>query len=240
MATISKFYFHDAATPNTGTMPTGAFATIGPDTTGDATGARTARDATDVIGAAQTSASFTAQANTSVQRWGFRRFVSRPLAAQTILFGSAASWTCAGARSESNTNHNQGITVTAYCWRPSTGAIVGTTTNNRVAFTPLAPASTAELTFSVGGSVGGTDLAISDGDILVFEVSDQFTQSMATAYTSSFFYDGTTEGSTTNNAAFITPPLALTLFTASASASLVAGTPQRSLSHRHNTMDRWN
>ena len=60
---------------------------------------------------------------------------------------------------------------------------------------------------------GANKLTILDGDILVFDISDTFTQGMATAYTGTFCYDGTTEASTTTNAAFINAPVALTLFT---------------------------
>lgn len=208
MATISKFYMHDAATSNTGTMPTGAFIAGAPDTTGDATGARTARDANGTIGVAQTSATITSTANTSFQTWGLRRFVSAPLAATSFAI-TDGNWTFSTAGSESSTNHNQSLTAGIYCWRPSTGLQVGTVN----ILIGLAESGTTQTALS-GTSTWTGSVSILDGDILVFEVSDEFTQAMATAYTSSFFYDGTTEASTTSCATFVTPPSALTLFTA--------------------------
>jgi len=208
MATISKFYFHDAATPNTGIMPTGAFVSSG-DTTGDATGARTARDATDVIGTLQTSATITATANTSTQSWGYRRFVSRPLAAQTIPFSGI--WTFSYARAESNLAHNMSANLNIYVWRPSTGVSVGGVIINASGTEPTVAATEQAESVSTAAS---SDVACNAGDILVFEVGDAFIQGMSTAYTSTFYYDGTTEASATSCASFVTPPSALTLFAA--------------------------
>lgn len=217
MATISKFYLHDAATPNTGTMPTGAFVN-GADTAGDATGARTARATSDVIGSLQKSSVITANPiSGSGQAWGHRRFVSAPLAARTFA-STDLNWTFSWAAAESNTNHNGLINCGIYLWRPSTGLRVGTLFINLFANIT----ATATTAYSSTGTWSTGSQAILDGDLLVFEVSDQFTQSMATAYTSTFFYDGTTEASTTSNAAFVTPPAPLTLFGGAAAAE----TPQ--------------
>jgi len=73
-------------------------------------------------------------------------------------------------------------------------------------------AAATEQTESLTVAWSATSVTILDGDILVFEVSTTFTQGMATAYTDSFSYDGTTEASTTTCASFVTPPAALTLF----------------------------
>ncbi len=121
MATISKFYLLDAVSPNTGIMPSNSPAAISHGTPdGNATGASTARDATDVIGASNPDleSSITSNATTVQQIWGHRRFVSRPLAAQTINDGT---WTFSYARSESSLNHNQSVSCRPYYWRPSTG-----------------------------------------------------------------------------------------------------------------------
>lgn len=211
MATISKFYFHDAATTNTGTMPTGIFVNSG-DSSGDATGARTARAADDVIGALQTSATITATANTNPQNWGYRRFVSPPLAAQTIAPGDG-NWTFSCARAESNLNHNQLVVCNMSFWSPSSGAQVGA---NHLSLSGTEPTVAAAEQAESTTSAWALSTTISDGDIIVFEVYDSFIQAMATAYTSTFYYDGTTEGSTTSCASFVAPPSALTLFTAAA------------------------
>ncbi len=216
MATISKFYLHDAATPNTGTMPGAgnAFIVVGAsgDTTGDATGARTARAANDTIGVLETSSLITANADTTGQSWGHRRFVSAPLAAVTFA-AADGNWTLSDASVESNANHNGTIDLVIYLWRPGTGARLGT-----ISVHPTHTVTTTKTARTATAAWSGTQ-AILDGDILVFEISDEFIQSMGTAYTSNFYYDGTTEASTTSCASFVTPPAALTLFTAAASPS---------------------
>lgn len=188
-------------------MPTGVFAVSGSDTTGDATGALTSRAANDVIGALQVSTLVTANADTLTQNWGHRRFVSAPLAATTFA-AADGNWTGTWARSESNTNHSGSFSLYVTLWRPSTGARVGTV---RALVSGGVLLATGELTDNISGAWNGTQ-AILDGDILVFEVAESFTQSMSTAYTSSFYYDGTTEASTTSCASFVTPPAALTLY----------------------------
>lgn len=210
MATISKFYLHDAATANTGTMPGAgdAFQGGSPPDTGEATGAFTARTANDTIGVGQTSATITATANQNPQQWGMRRFVSSPLAAHTFGPGDG-NWTFSQASAESNLNHNQSIRLFAYQWRPSTGLRIGTGGLN---ITIAEPGSASTQTAASATQVSGS-MTFIDGDILVFEVYDQFTQGMSVGYTSTFYYDGTTEASSTNCASFVTPPAALTLFT---------------------------
>lgn len=219
MATIAKFYLHDATSPNTGTMPSNSPAVIGGGVLGtgtEAAGASTARDATDVIGTANpdTESSITSQASsTVVQRLGHRRFVSRPLAATTFA-DTDGNWTWSYARSQSNTNHNSTsgapINCIGYLWRPSGGTRVGTTV---VQFAGTKLLVTGETADSVIGTWSLTQ-AILDGDIIVFDVFSLFQQGMATAYTDQFAYDGTTEASTTTCASFITPPAPLTLYTA--------------------------
>jgi hypothetical protein len=198
-------------------MPTGDFVVFPHNGAGtDATGARTARDATDVAGASSPDidATGTAGANTLGQTLCLRRFVSRPLAAVTFA-AADGNWTFSYARGESNTSHNGQIRCCIYAWRPSTGLQVGT---RFVECDGTAMAATAETADSVNGVWSGTQ-AILDGDVLVFEVNDVFTQGMSSAYTTFFSYNGTTEASTTTCASFVTPPAALTLFTAAAATS---------------------
>jgi hypothetical protein len=208
MATIAKFYLHDAVSTVAGTLPGAgnAFVQVG-DTTGDAAGARTARAADDVIGTLQTSSTIIATANQLAQHWGHRRFVSDPLAAFTFNIGDG-NWTFSYARSENNTNHNLTPTMWVYLWRPGTGAQVGSAA---VHFTGTEPGTT-ELAESVTATMANPT-SIIDGDVLVFEYSALFTQSKSSALTDTFYYDGTTEASSTSCATFVTPPFPLTLFT---------------------------
>lgn len=223
MATISKFYLLDATSPNTGTLPSGGFLTAHSGAGTDASGFATSRDATDVAGASNPDleATGTAAANTTAQVLSLRRFVSRPLAARTFA-SSDGSWTFDFACFDSNTSHNQGIQANIYAWRPGTGARVGTGAQQAL-IVPILTSATTETHFSSTIS-WTTSLTILDGDILVFEVSDSFTQSMSSAYTTSFSYNGTTEASITTCASFITPPSALTLFTPAAGSLLIPTT----------------
>lgn len=197
-------------------MPTSSPSSHNPNTfTGDATGATTARDATDVIGVANpdTESTFTAVNNTNLQLWGHRRFVSRPLAAQTIALNG--TWTFSYARSQSNANHNGQVRCDVYVWRPGTGAQVGTDAANMVGASGLIGTlltGTTETADSVT-QLWGSANTIQDGDILVFDVFSLFQQGMSAAYTEQFAYDGTTEASASTCASFVTPPSALTLFT---------------------------
>lgn len=236
MATISKFYLLDATSPNTGTMPSGVLL-ISPTgttaTTGDAAGSTTARDATDVAGTSNPDieTTITSNADTLVQNWGLRRFVSRPLAAQTLTAGD--TWTFSYARQESNLNHNQSTTVTVYVWRPSSGLRIGGGSNTGVSVSGGEPTVAATVQAQSTTQVWNSSITLVDGDILVFDVTATFQQSMATAYTDSFEYNGTTEASITTCASFVSPPAALTLFTASAAHSLAV--PSRS---QRNTLLR--
>lgn len=223
MATISKFYLHTALTPNTGQMPNGNPFTGGAVLTNNAFQSDQVRDATDVIGTANpdTETQVVSDADQTAHCWALARFVSRPLATQTLPSGN---WTLSYARSESNLNHNQTIRGVVYTWRPSTGAVVLTPTDATV-FTGTEPtvagAEQAEsLTATMVNVSGG---AVLDGDVLGFDVSSVFTQSMSTSYTDAFCYDGTTEASITTCASFLTPPAALTLFTPRAKQSSVVG-----------------
>lgn len=209
-------------------MPTGSYglwavATL-LDLTGDASGGRTARDATDVHGTSNPDieSTITAIADQNQQEWGHRRFVSRPLAANTFA-AADGNWTFSYARSESNLAHNQSVKLLVYAWRPSTGATVGTSgATGYMRCNGTEPSSAgAEQAESVTGTWDAT-VTIQDGDILVFEVGTVFTQGMNTAYNEQFAYDGTTEGSTTTCASFVTPPAALTLFSPIAISELKA------------------
>jgi Neuraminidase (sialidase) len=224
VATIAKFYLLDAATPNTGTMPSGSILSSGGLAPANASGATTARDATDVAGTSNPDieAVVTATADTNQQTWGMRRFVSRPLAAHTFA-AADGNWTWSFAWLESNTSHTGGagggsIHCITYAWDPGAGARVGSVAQWAHLFVSTTGASTSETAYS-NTAAWSTSLTISDGNILVFDVYTTFQQGMATAYNENFAYNGTTEASTTTCASFVTPPAALTLFTAAAAAS---------------------
>ncbi len=217
MATQQKFYLRDTTTTNTGTMPSNSPTTqvggvLG--TGAEAAGNTTARATSAAAGTANpdTKSVCTAQAASgTTQRLGHRRFVTPPLAARTFTTPDG-NWTFSHGGTESNTNHNSGggepFRISIYPWRPSTGARVGT---GIIAISTTTLTATTETSCTGTGAWSGTQ-AILDGDILVYDVYTTFNQGMATAYTDSFSYNGTTEASTTTNAAFVNAPAALTLF----------------------------
>lgn len=212
----TKLYFHDAASPDTGTLPSGdGYANGGGSSINHVTGAGTNRDATPSIGVSQTSIVMTTQAITTSQESLLRRFLSRPLAAQTIPSQSITAGLAIASSNLSSNFFTNGIE--AGIWRPSTGAYIATLW--------------ASGPFLLGTAVGENTLAateqwftsgaetsasrdVLDGDILVFGVwRDATVQGMGTSYTNTFYYDGTTEGSATSAASYINFPTTLTFFT---------------------------
>ncbi|HYE89198.1 MAG TPA: DUF6701 domain-containing protein [Vicinamibacterales bacterium] len=199
----TKFYFHDAASPNLGTLPgAGTMSATTPNVT--AAGAGTNRDMDEVIGSAQTSVSINTLPVTTLQRNWFRRFVSRPLAAQTLPTGA---WTIQGAASESagaSDMHVWGAVIKV--WRPSTGTTVATLLDNPQ-LGATEPGTSQTNISTATGSIAG--VAVNDGDVLVIELWSENVQSSANARVNTIFYDGTTEGSITSNAAFLQAPGAI-------------------------------
>src|SRR5215469_6920692 len=117
-----KFYFHDASSAVSGTLPATGTSQSATSPSVTATGAGTNRTMDGSKGTTQASAAMTTLANTSAQPSWFRRFVSPTLKAQTIASGN---WQLSLAGSENNANANIHFTGCAYIWRPSTGALVG-------------------------------------------------------------------------------------------------------------------
>ncbi len=210
MTTIAKFYLHDATSGDTGTLPgtDWVYGTPIPANV-NASGSATNRLADGTIGSGQVSGAATTLAQTTPNQSSFiRRFLSDPIAAQTI---SAQTVTASIALAESSLNSNFLGEMFVGVWRPGTGASVG----------QLIAQGATELVFTE--PVGTTQEAQSksntcssvtaqDGDILVFEFGrSSGNQAMATAYTNTFYYDGTTEASATNCASFVSFTNAITM-----------------------------
>lgn len=214
MPTIQKFYFHNATAANSASGP-GSGAPLGfdgtiftnpPDVT--ATGAGTNRGMDGAIGVAQASVAGTTLAQTATQNIWLRRFISAPLATQSFPV-STVNVSAASSESNANSDFFLGWSVTQY--RPSNGSLVATMLS---AFSMAAETGTGETAQS--RSTSSTALTIVAGDLLVVEFwRYRNTQVMATAYTNTFFYDGTTEASTTSNAAFIDFGAPIDMFVAS-------------------------
>lgn len=196
MSTVAKFYLHDAATNNTGTLP-GASTLDASSPTVTATGASTNRDATGSLGATQTSIAVATNATTSAQSAWHRRFLSYPIAAQTI---AAQTITFSMACEENNASANYLPTCGVYLWRPSTGTKIGTLL--AVGSISLTEPSTVQIARS--GTATSTSVTALDGDILVFETwRKSNAQGAATTYTDTEYYDGTTEASASSCASFV-------------------------------------
>jgi hypothetical protein len=213
---VDKFYLLDAATPNTDTMPSDVTRIAGTNVgqadaspTGSAAGAFTVRDASELPGTSQVSAVLTAAANQNHQYGAFRRYVTRPLAGGQFMPGNpwpytSPAWLGSLAIACSNLNTNMFIGLGISLWRPSSSAEfpLGHTTTADV---PVS-ANTPIMAYSPPSNPEDSTITV-DGDVLWFDIFSSFTQSMSTAYTQTFYYNGTTDDLATNCAAYVTPPV---------------------------------
>lgn len=190
----TKLYLHDAvASLGTGTLPGSATVSAStPTVTG--LGATTNRSMDLVIGGGQASLEVSTSATKATQTDWIAKFVSRPLASQTIA-AQVIRVSYAGSESNTNSNYNGGACLAV--WRPSTGALVGRIFDVTTAHSsqdPSQPGNTSEnssfMTFAASQTSAVTAAA---GDVLVLEVWNNQAQSMATSYTNTFFYDGSAE-----------------------------------------------
>lgn len=172
-----------------------------------------------VKGTAQTASAITSLAQTAAQSGNWvPRFVSLPLDAQTI---SANTWTIFWGDQESNAAANAFLALSIYVWRPSTNTRVGfvydSAANIGAEFSTTAEAQSA--------TISGSAVTADRGDVLIVEFWYTATQSMGTAYTITFSYDGTNETTTgTGNASvatYIETPQNLSLLTPKSSVIFI-------------------
>lgn len=151
------------------------------------------------IGVSQASLAGTTLATTSGQT-GFLGFFCSPALSGAQTIGTGA-FSLNVADSESNLNANFVVAqANVYVWRPGTGAKVGTIADSNLAgFGALEATSASSEQVSHSASVPGSGVSASDGDVIICELwSPTVVQGMATAYTATVFYDGTTENTTEN------------------------------------------
>ncbi|MDN5845393.1 MAG: hypothetical protein L0H53_03870 [Candidatus Nitrosocosmicus sp.] len=226
---VTKLFFHAAAYSGGGTVPINQTGGAAPALQGGLslqTYGQPGADATSVsrsmnktIGTNWTNFAITTIANTATHSYYITKFISDPLTAQTI---NANTWTFMTGIAETSFNVNLigYVPVMLYVWRPSTGVLVGQLANNPT-ITGYAepdeqgPANINKITFPQA-----SNLAVQQGDVLILEIWNRFTQSSATAYQIGFYYDGPTDLSTsstnddaTNIASFIETPQDLTFTT---------------------------
>ena len=210
----TRLYFHALLNPLPN-LPTTERSTLTPIKTVDAQTVN--RTMNTIIGTAQASLVLTPNVTTTLQRYYFTKFVTDTLSGG-ISSITAQTWTYnfAGKGGSNNSSFpvssvNQPVRVTAYVWRPSTQSKVGDIVDSNSAST--IDKSTLEKvhhsTFS-----GIQVLGVQDGDVLVFEVWFEISQSAAVNFTDTFYYDGTTVNITknttvTNHASFLETPQGL-------------------------------
>jgi hypothetical protein len=157
---------------------------------------------TSISTVAQTNLAYTTAAVTTNQRQPLLRWVSPPLAAQTI---AAQNLSLDLGESCSNTASVFGVGFVVAVWRPSTGAVVGRVFDQPTAgFTSTTATASQTRISNTVASANTTPVTVQAGDVLIIEAwRTAQVQSMGTSYTNTIFYDGTTEGSSSNVAAFI-------------------------------------
>ncbi len=199
----TRLYFRDTVNDLTGTFPAGEQAGITASYTGNK--AASLRKMIKTIGTTQTSSDGTTTATTALQNGFMAYFVSDPL--KIAPSGSGGSVTLNVAVSESNNAVNL-ITLyyNVYFWRPSTGTNILTIVEASTNFTE--PAANTETVWHASITADYTITGVNADDVIVCEVWLRHSQGMGTAYSTSFFYDGTTvnttSGSTvTDHASFI-------------------------------------
>lgn len=213
---MQKFYLHTVTYDTSGGTYPALTADESAATASRAANFSTHRQADDTIGTSQFGEAIASLAQTTQQRIPWSRFWTAPLAAQTI---TAGNWQASVGLQGGNSNAVPGIAVCIGAWRPSTGALVGLIYDGPA--TPTILGSTASTSEAVKASttLAGSSRAVLAGDVLFFEFWLVATQTMATAYTDTFFYDGTTEGSATSCAAYVAAPADLAMEAAPAGAA---------------------
>ena len=203
----NTLYLHLTSAVNKGTLPANnadisakaAYVTPGA-SNGTATTPLLANHTLDTnLGTAQQVQTYTTFAGTVAQQQPLIRFVSMPLAAQTI--GGTIGFY--GASSASNAASAFSVTWCLGVWRPSTGVLVGMLYDGVNLGQGTATVGSSETTFGMAG-ITPTAVPMQDGDVLVLEVwRNNNAQTMATSYTNSFFFDGNTIGSSSNCSAYL-------------------------------------
>jgi hypothetical protein len=195
-----RFYLHAATTTDTGTLPGAAVSISATTPTKIASGVN--RDMNDTGGVLQTSVVLTTNANVNPQPSMIARWLSKPIAAQTI--NTVVNIGVSGAHAESNLLSNFESIFVLGVWRPGTGALVGRIFDQ--AGRLVEPGTAAVEEWEDGSVSAGFQTAVTSqlGDVLVLEWWRADTvQGMATGYTNTAFFDGTIEGSATTAAAFV-------------------------------------
>ena len=198
----TKWYFRAAANSLSGTFPTDEQNPVSYMVKDfSATGATTLRTLSATKGSSQTSLAATSTATTAGQSGFYGFWCSPALDAQTITGldqGQVIDIVVANAESNLAMNFGNWLPY-VYVWRPSTGAKVGELLNVQFGggLEPSSASSEQVATCQWTG-VGGSNLTIQAGDVIIVEMWARLFQAMNTSYTGTLYYDGTTENATEN------------------------------------------
>jgi uncharacterized protein (UPF0147 family) len=192
---LQKFYLHDATTTDSGTLP-GASTTASLGPLGNATGATVNRSMDGSIGSLEKSVGVSFNSNLNV--YWLRRFLSTPLAAGSY---PSADWELHFGASDVSSSADL-FWGSLVLYRPSTGAVV-TRIIDFLGGTGVIWGAKAFITEIKTGS----SFDAIDGDILIFE---PWVQQSAGATQPIFYYDGTTEGSS-SSASYLLAPFQITM-----------------------------
>ena len=218
----TKLYLHASTSVPSGTLPTteqSALTSVNDFEANQATN----RVMNTSIGASQTSLANASQADTNANDYYIARWVSPIIWQGTI---SANTWDYKCAMQESNANANfprngaGALYVNCYVWNLRTGTKTGTILDGATAADGEEAGTSEtliECTFT-GAAVSGIE---SGQCVIVFEAWARTTQGNGTSRTQTFYFDGTTESSTSTNAAFIGTPENLQFSQTAGNASII-------------------
>lgn len=213
---MTKLYLHreGVGTLPSGTLPSGEQSSLTPDSNlfDNEDGSENRLMDSTISASSQTSLTNTSTGDVNTHNYYIARWVSPKLNMTSI---SANTWNLKFAASESNTNANfprngaGALRIVAYAWKPSNGTKYGDILDGNSA-ADFEEAGTSQ-TLIEGTFSGAAVSSLTANDVvIVFELWAIVTQGMNGTYTQTVFYDGTTESSTSNNAAFIETPQTLT------------------------------
>lgn len=158
------------------------------------------------------TATLATAASVAAQVSVYGRFISTPFTNDTALHtGTGYTLKYYGADMETNLSANHWVgRLQIYVWRPSTGAKVGDILTNAAQLGAAAIEPSAASSIRTSGYAATTITSVGDinalaGDVIVVEPYAAFTQGAATAYSTSFYYGGTTDPSTTENTVVTSP-----------------------------------
>jgi len=193
----TRLYFHAASNALSGTFPAGEQSSLV--ASYSATGANTLRKMDTTKGVLQSSAVAASLATLSEQSGFYGFFCSDPLSANQNVGGAGQTVTLNIANSMNGTMMALGgdLRFNVYVWRPSTGAKVGTV-GDALGLTGDAIVSNTTERVNQGTTTATTQVAALAGDVLVCEVWQIHTQTLAVTRTGTLFFDGTVVTTVTN------------------------------------------